>query len=534
MDIISALGAMEARAVNLSSQGLRLLERAPGGLALLSGHEFDIVYASPAFAQRAAGVGRAFFELFPELKEQGVHALFDRIVAKRRTYTGIGRRVWLKNRGAREWSTINVTLQPVVGGSGLGLGLLVHFEETHGSRAIGRNADTSSLEREQARMADALRDAIDNGGIELHYQPQVDLTTGAICGVEALVRWTETLAGPVSADAIVRIAEEAGLIGQLGERVLRMACAQVQAWRTMGARDLRIAVNLSARQVGMQGLERMVLDVLEETGLPPENLDLELTESVAMSDMERAIACFERLKCHGIKISLDDFGTGHSSLAYLRMFPLDSLKIDRLFLEQVPGNARAAGLVCAIIAVAHGLGMRVVAEGVEHEAQLRFLARNRCDEIQGYYFSRPLPPSQLGDMLACGHALPAELCSPALHTHCVVLVDSDLERRHAVGALVARLLARGGRVVYAGSAEEAAQNFGDQPDLILAGAALPDMSGAAFLRVAGETWPAAARILLTGQALQDDEQVGPDSADSVIAWPAGQQMLMERMRTILL
>lgn len=263
--------------------------------------------------------------------------------------------------------------------------------------------------REQTRLAVALRDAIDRGGIEVHYQPQVNLESGAICGVEALVRWTDPVAGPVPADEIVRLAEETGLIGRLGERVLRLACAQAQFWRDMGFFDLRVAVNLSARQVCMQSLERMVLDALEHTGLPPANLDLELTESVVMDDMTAAAACLERLKGHGVQLSLDDFGTGYSSLAYLRLFPIDRLKIDRLFLDLVPENARAVSLVSAIIGAAHGLGMRVVAEGVEHEAQLAFLAREGCDEIQGYFFSKPLTPAQATSMLTQRRMLPAAL-----------------------------------------------------------------------------------------------------------------------------
>lgn len=285
-------------------------------------------------------------------------------------------------------------------------------------------------EREQVGLEAGLRDAIDSGAIDVHYQPQVDLKNGLICGVEALVRWNDPVAGAVPADRIVSLAEDAGLIGRLGECVLRRACAQAQSWRGMGFGGLRVAVNLSARQVCMGDLERLVLEVLGQTGLPPANLDLELTESVVMEDIGRAVACFERLKVHGVQMSLDDFGTGYSSLAYLRLFPIDRLKIDRAFLDLVPGDARAAGLVGAIIAAAHGLGMHVVAEGVEHQAQLDFLARMGCDEVQGYLFSRPLTAAQMTSLLEerrvfgqpLAHRWPAPVDGAAPH--------STTRRRH--------------------------------------------------------------------------------------------------------
>ena len=261
-----------------------------------------------------------------------------------------------------------------------------------------------SREREEACLSAALREAIDSNRIEVHYQPQVDLASGAIRGAEALVRWTDPTRGAVPADTIVRLAEETGLIGQLGDRVLRLACAQAQAWRDLGFPGFRIAVNLSARQVRMQSLERMVLEALEQSGLPAACLELELTESVVMDDVAHAVSCLQDLKRHGIQLSLDDFGTGYSSLAYLSRFPI---------LELAPGNPRAAGIVGTIIAAARVLGMRVIAEGVEHEAQVRFLASSGCDEIQGYFFSRPLPAAQLGAMLAARKTLPARLCRRA-------------------------------------------------------------------------------------------------------------------------
>lgn len=201
--------------------------------------------------------------------------------------------------------------------------------------------------------------------------------------------------GAISPATLISVAEDCGLIGQVGVWVLRTACAQMQAWREMGYGDLRVAVNLSARQFAMRDLEVSVMRALADTGLPPECLDLELTESLLMVDVDHAIECLAALKRRGVRLSLDDFGTGYSSLAYLQRFPIDVLKIDRAFLSKVPEAGDASAIVEAIITMGHILGMRVVAEGVEREEQCEFLSRNMCDEIQGYYISPPVPAGQL-------------------------------------------------------------------------------------------------------------------------------------------
>ena len=232
------------------------------------------------------------------------------------------------------------------------------------------------------------------------------------------------------------MAEDCGLIGELGDWVLRTACAQMQAWRAMGYHDLHVAVNLSARQFAMRSLEGSVVRALADSGLPPECLDLELTESLLMVDVEHAIECLAALRRRGIRLSLDDFGTGYSSLAYLQRFPIDVLKIDKSFLRQVPEAEDASAIVQAIITMGHSLGMRVVAEGVEREAQCEFLSRNMCDEIQGYYVSRPVPAAQLGALLAREQVLPAHLLRFDRGGPTVTLVDAD---PRMLSSLVAQL-----------------------------------------------------------------------------------------------
>lgn len=279
-----------------------------------------------------------------------------------------------------------------------------------GPGMVRTNIDGNDVvELEHFQLGAALSEALERGELMVHYQPKVDLVSGKINGVEALIRWTHPLKGPISPATVISVAEDCGLIGQLGDWVLRTACAQMQAWRAMGYCDLRVAVNLSARQFAMHDLEESVVRALADTGLPPECLDLELTESLLMVDVERAIECLRALKRRGIRLALDDFGTGYSSLAYLQRFPIDVLKIDRSFLNRVPEAGGASAIVEAIITMGHILGMRVVAEGVEREEQCGFLSSNMCDEIQGYYVSRPVPAAQLGALLASEWALPAHL-----------------------------------------------------------------------------------------------------------------------------
>lgn len=271
-----------------------------------------------------------------------------------------------------------------------------------------RQDDTPPNEGElqRFRLGFALRDAIASHALEVHYQPQVDLGTGAICAVEALVRWTTEDGEKVSPLTLIQAAEECGLIGELGDWVLHTACRQAAQWHQLGFTTLRVAVNLSARQFAMRGLADTVKRALRDSALPASCLDLELTEGVLMNDVAYAIACMHELKQIGVRLSLDDFGTGYSSLAYLQRFPLDVLKVDQSFVQQLPAAAKACAIVDAIITMGHSLGMRVIAEGVESAAQCNFLARQMCDEVQGYYLSMPQPAEAITALLRRGRALP--------------------------------------------------------------------------------------------------------------------------------
>ena len=292
------------------------------------------------------------------------------------------------------------------------------------SSAILRNADTALAHAKRAgrgtyrffttymnarateRLAlDAqLRRALERNELDVYYQPQINLKTGRITGVEALARWNHPRLGPISPSAFIPLAEENGFIVALGEWVLERACRQVQKWHLAGHAYLQVAVNLSARQAVEAILPRLH-QVLRETCIDPCCVEFELTESLLVGDHPGTMQALRALQAYGVSFSIDDFGTGYSSLGYLKQLPIDTLKIDRSFMNDVNRNPDDAAIAKAIIAMAHGLGMRVIAEGVETRAQLEFLAAHNCDAFQGYYFSPPLPAEELTRLLQEGRTL---------------------------------------------------------------------------------------------------------------------------------
>jgi len=247
---------------------------------------------------------------------------------------------------------------------------------------------------ERVALVDAMRHAIVAGGFELYYQPQVDLGSGRVVGMEALIRWQHPQLGMMRPDRFIALAEDTGLIVPIGAWALRSACAQAAAWERAGHGPLRVGVNLSARQFKDAALPALVTGILQETGLRASCLELELTETLVMDEVEIAIRTMQRLKTMGVRLSIDDFGTGYSSLSYLKRFPADVLKIDQSFVRDIGNDATSSSMVAAIISLSHDLGMRVIAEGVETHAQLDFLRQRRCDEAQGYLHGRPVPAAE--------------------------------------------------------------------------------------------------------------------------------------------
>ncbi|WP_345812868.1 EAL domain-containing protein [Paraburkholderia sp. PREW-6R] len=260
------------------------------------------------------------------------------------------------------------------------------------------NASAGARLNLERRLRRALRD----NEFLLHYQPQVDIETGQIVGTEALVRWRDPEVGLVPPSSFIPVAEESGLIGPLSEWVLREACRQNKAWQDQGLPAARVSVNLSARVFQQRDIAQLVMQVLAETGLAPEYLELELTESAIMRNAEEAVSMLNELHALGIGLAIDDFGTGYSSLSYLKRFPVDRLKIDRSFVSDIGVSSDDETITSAIIALAHSLKLQVIAEGVETSAQLDFLKERACDEMQGFYFAKPLSTDAIRALLQGG------------------------------------------------------------------------------------------------------------------------------------
>jgi diguanylate cyclase (GGDEF)-like protein len=236
-----------------------------------------------------------------------------------------------------------------------------------------------------------LHQAIALKQFELYYQPKVHTNSGAVRSAEALIRWVHPQRGVITPDAFIPLAEDCGLIGAIGEWVVKEACRQARVWCDAGIAPMRVSVNLSPSQFRGSGLIHSIRRALDEAGLEPQYLEVELTESAVMSDPEESIEILEQLSAMGVLVSVDDFGTGYSSMSYLRRLPIDKLKIDRVFINEIVSRPEDASIVRAIVSLAHSLRLKVVAEGVETPAQLDFLKAVGCDEYQGYHFSRPLP-----------------------------------------------------------------------------------------------------------------------------------------------
>ena len=237
--------------------------------------------------------------------------------------------------------------------------------------------------------------ALAENQLVLHYQPQIDLLNGKVVGVEALVRWAHPVRGMIAPADFIPVAEECGLILQLGHWVLLTACRQVRAWLDAGIDMGEMAVNISAHQFRQPDFVQTVRGILAETGLPADRLELEITESTVMHGVDAAIQTLAQLKAMGVRLAIDDFGTGYSSLSYLRRFPLDRLKIDRSFLADVDTDPEAASLVTSIVMLGRSLGLQLVAEGVENFAQAEFLRTLECERVQGFHFYQPVSADEV-------------------------------------------------------------------------------------------------------------------------------------------
>jgi diguanylate cyclase (GGDEF)-like protein/PAS domain S-box-containing protein len=370
-------------------------------------------------------------------------------------------------------------------------------KETGRNQAQFYEAAMQARVAERAAIETELRYALPRQELRLYYQPKVSLETGELSGMEALLRWPHPRLGMVSPDRFIGVAEDTGQIVEIGRWVIRTACAQARAWQQAGLAPLRVAVNVSARQFRDPGLADDIEAALRDTGLAPQYLELELTESMMMHNIGEVLATVTRLKGLGIALSIDDFGTGYSNLSSLKLLPLSHLKIDQSFVRDMLDQPSVTAIVRSVIALGHSLGFSIIAEGVETEPQLAYLRSCGCDEIQGYHFSRPLDSEAFTVLLQSGRrlALPGAP-DPAQRT--LLLLDDE---PHVLASLKRMLRADGYTILTAQSARAAFDLLALHPvQVIISDQRMPEMNGTEFLRRVKQLYPDTVRIILSGYA----------------------------------
>lgn len=345
-------------------------------------------------------------------------------------------------------------------------------------------------------LTKALRHAAALEQLQLVYQPLVDLQTGSISGMEALLRWQHPELGAVSPAQFIPLAEEAGLIKGIGEWVMRRACRDIRAWLDRGIKVPPVAVNVSPLQFHDDDLIAQVKNALAAAQVDPALIYLEVTEGALMNDVPRSEAMLKELKTMGVKLSLDDFGTGYSSLSYLKRFPFDKVKIDQSFVRDITTNPSDKVIAQVIVSMAHGLGLKVIAEGVETEAQCEIMRTSACDEIQGYFFSRPVSSQAIEELLTEGRQLPPHLLRLRKPQRTLLLVDDEPN----IVAALKRLFRRDGHVILtANSGPEGLEVLSrHKVDVIISDQRMPGMTGVEFLRAAKINYPDTIRIVLSG------------------------------------
>jgi diguanylate cyclase (GGDEF)-like protein len=386
---------------------------------------------------------------------------------------------------------------------------------------------------ERVHLEQSLRDAIGREEFELHYQPQVDLRSGRIIGAEALIRWNHPGMGMVPPLRFIGLAEECGLIGAIGAWVIRSACAQNKAWQRAGLPPIRIAVNLSARQLTDPNLVDSIADVLRETELDPAFLEIEITESSVMADVEHSISVLRKLKELGVQLSVDDFGTGYSSLSYLKRFPIDVLKIDQSFVRDVESDPDSAAIVLSIISLAHNLRLHVIAEGVEEGTQLAYLQGHACDFMQGYHFSRPLPAGQFEILLQEGACLAIESDEAAVHRPTLLIIDDD---ETMLTTLRLQLNQDGYRILTTSTAIHAFELLAtNHVEVVICDQRMPTMNGIELLSKIKALYPNTVRIMLSAYSESQTiiEAINRGAIYSYFVKPCDSNVLREGVRNAI-
>jgi len=332
----------------------------------------------------------------------------------------------------------------------------------------------------------------------VYYQPKASCRSGVITGFEALIRWQHPKKGIIPPSEFIPVLEETGLIGPVGAWVLKTACRQLVAWSAMGHDRLTMAVNVSLRQLVDRDFPDLVRAIILETGVIAERLDLELTESLLMQNVQQTEELLFRLKALGLRLSIDDFGTGYSSLAYLKRLPINTVKIDKAFVQDITTSPNDASITRAIIGMARSLNLSLVAEGVETEAQLSKLVAEQCETVQGYFIGKPMPASSATELLQSGWHLPQNLLGRPPKMQTLLLVDDE----ESIVLALRRLLRREGyRILSANSGAEGLELLAkNDVDVIISDQRMPNMTGEEFLYLAKELYPETVRLVLSGYA----------------------------------
>ncbi|MCB1964688.1 EAL domain-containing protein [Accumulibacter sp.] len=381
---------------------------------------------------------------------------------------------------------------------------------------------------ERLETENALRRALSQDELRLHYQPKVDLANGMIIGAEALLRWQRPDVGLVPPASFIPLAERTGLIVPIGTWVIDEACRQVRAWIDAGLAAVKVAVNVSARQFASGELESVLSAAFSRHAVEPGMFVLELTESMLMASPDQAIERLLRLRDLGVSLSLDDFGTGYSSLSYLSRFPVDELKIDRSFVEDIVTDPNAANIATSVIALAHRMQLKVVAEGVETDAQLGYLRQNRCDQMQGYLFSKPVPADDFARLIGEGSSL--AIANAPSDARTLLVVDDEANILSAIRRV---LRGQGYRVLTAESAQEGLVLLAsNEVQVILSDQRMPQMSGTEFLGRVKLLHPETVRLVISGYTQLDSiiDAVNQGAIYKFLTKPWDEDQLREHIR----
>jgi EAL domain-containing protein (putative c-di-GMP-specific phosphodiesterase class I)/FixJ family two-component response regulator len=375
------------------------------------------------------------------------------------------------------------------------------LSEKHDKEIPG--SQTHVVDREQAVQIDdhsttyrELVSAIDGDQFRVHYQPIADLQSGEITSMEALVRWDHPQKGIIHPAQFIAVVEELALINQLGAAIIRQVCKDIRHCRDKGVVMPRIAINVSPRQFQDSLFTQTLLDTLSELNVDPREITLEITESLLIQHDEAMGSTIKKIKALGFCLSMDDFGTGYSALQYLKHYPFDYVKIDRSFVKNMMDNTGDAAIANAVIAMSHSMGLKVIAEGVETEAQCAYLSRNMCDQIQGYFLSQPMPIEQAANYIATQFTLPKHLLRMTKVSQTLLLVDDEPN----ILAALKRLFRQDGyKILTADSGAAGLEVLKEnQVDVIMSDQRMPSMTGVEFLRHAKEKYPDTMRLVLSG------------------------------------